>query len=80
MSLLGAGAMGVYIDYPILRGHSVCHQDMDITCYDSMVGLMKDVSNGLWDGGFCVIKGSCDFFLTPPLVCSLKVQTYISWE
>ena len=61
MSLLGAGAMGVYIDYPILRGHSVCHQDMDITCYDSMVGLMKDVSNGLWDGGFCVIKGSCEF-------------------
>ena len=63
MSLLGAGTMGVYIDYPILRDHSVGHQDMDITCYDSMVDLIKDVSNGLWDVGLCVLQYSCEFLV-----------------
>ena len=45
--LLGAGAMGVYITSPILRDDSIGSQDMQITHYDSMIGLMKDVSNGL---------------------------------
>ena len=47
VSLLGAGTMGVYINSTILRDHSVGCQDMEITRYDSMVGLMKDVSSGL---------------------------------
>ena len=50
VSLLGAGSIGVYIAYPVLRDHSVGCQDMEISRYDSMVGLMKDVSSGLWDG------------------------------
>ena len=80
MSLLGAGAMGVYINYPILRDHSVGCGDMEITRYDSMVGLMKDVSNGLWDGGLYVLQGSCEFLVDNTTHFSRKVQIYISWE
>ena len=46
VSLLGAGARGVYIVSPILRNDYVGLQDMKITHYASMFGLIKDVSNG----------------------------------
>ena len=63
VSLLGADFMGVYITSTILRDHSVGCQDMKITRYDSMVGLMKDVSSGLWDQSLCLLKGSCAFLV-----------------
>ena len=34
---------------------------MNINLYDSMFGLMKDVTNGLWDGGLCLLQGYCVF-------------------
>ena len=61
MSLLVAGSMGVYIAFLILRDDSVGRQYMKITHYGSMFGLMKDVSNGLWGGGLCIIQVSCSF-------------------
>ena len=56
MSLLGAGDLGFYIASPILRGDSVGLQDMEMTHYDSMFGMMKDVSTGLWDTGFFLLQ------------------------
>ena len=47
VSLLGSGDMAVYIASPILKDDSGSRQDMQITHYDSMVGFMKGVSNGL---------------------------------
>ena len=61
VSLLGAGDMGFYIAYSILRDDSVGRQDMKITHYDSMFGLMKYASNSLWGGGLCLLQGSCEF-------------------
>ena len=61
--LLGKGALRVYIASPILWGDSVGLQDMDITHYDSMFGVMKDVSNGLWDAGLCLLQGNCAFLV-----------------
>ena len=63
VSLLGAVAMVVYITSPILRDDSVGRQDMQITHYDSIVDLIKDVANGLWDGGLSVLQGSCVFLV-----------------
>ena len=56
VSLLGAGAVGVYIAYTTLRGNTVGTKDMEITHYDSIFGLMKDISDGLWDAGFCLLQ------------------------
>ena len=53
--------MGVYIASTTLRNHSVGRQYMEITRYASMVGLIKDVSSGLWDGALCPIQGYCEF-------------------
>ena len=61
VSLLGAGSMVVYISSPILRNHSVGRQDMENTRYDSMVGLIQDVSSGLWDRVFFQLQVSCAF-------------------
>ena len=55
--------MGVYIASTILRGDSIGLQDMEITHHDSMFGVMKDVSNGLWDAVFCILQGNCAFVL-----------------
>ena len=63
VSLLDAGAVGVYIDSPILRGDSVGLQDMEIIHYDSMFDVTKDVSNGLCDAGMCLIQGTCEFLV-----------------
>ena len=63
MSLLGAGAMGDFITSLIPMDDSVGCQDMNITHYNSIFGLMKDVSNGLWDGGLCLIQRSCAFMV-----------------
>ena len=54
--LLGAGDLGFYIASPILRVDSVGLQDMEMTHYDSMFGMMKDVSNGLWYTGFFLLQ------------------------
>ena len=61
MSLLGAGAMIFHIASQILRDHSLGCQDMEINGYDSMVGLIKDVSSGLWVRALCLLQGSCTF-------------------
>ena len=61
VSLLSAGTMGFYIASPILRNDYVGRQDIQITQYDSMADLMKDVSNDLWDGGLCLIQGFYKF-------------------
>ena len=63
VSLFGAGAMGVYIASPILRYDSVGRQYIKITYCDSMLGMMKGVSNSLWDGGLCLLQGSFAFVL-----------------
>ena len=44
VSLLGARAVGVYITSPILRSNYFGLQNIEITHYDSMFGVMKDVS------------------------------------
>ena len=61
VSLLGAWAMGFYIASPILRGDTVGLQDMDITNHNSMFGVMKDILDGLWDEGLCLLQGTCAF-------------------
>ena len=61
MSLLVTEVVGVYIDSPILRGDYVGLQDMDITPYGSMFGVIKDASNSLWDVELCLIQGTCEF-------------------
>ena len=61
MSLLVAGSLGVYITPPILRGDTVGLQDMEITHYDSMFGVEKDVLGSLWDAGLCLLQGTCAF-------------------
>ena len=53
--MLGVSAMGVYIASPILRDDSVGRQDMNITYYNSMFGIMKGSSNFLWGGGLCLL-------------------------
>ena len=53
--------MRFLIASPILRDHSVGCQDMDINGYDSMVGLIKAVSSGLWGGALCLLQGSFAF-------------------
>ena len=63
ISLLGAGPVGVCIESTVLRGDSVGLQDMEITHYDSMFGVTKDVSNGLWDAGLCLLQGTYEFVL-----------------
>ena len=50
-----------HIASPILRDHSVGCQDTEINGYDSMVGLIKAVSSGLWGGALCLLQGSCTF-------------------
>ena len=61
MSLLGAGYVGVYIASSNLRGNYVVHQDMEIPHYDSLFDVMKDLLNGLWDEGLCLLQGTCEF-------------------
>ena len=61
MSLLCAGAVGLYIASPIPRGDSVGLQDVEITHYAIMFGVMKDVSNVLWGASLCLIQGTCAF-------------------
>ena len=61
VSLLVAGYMGVYIASTILRDDPIGRQYMKITDYDSMVGLMKYASNGLWGEGLCLLQVSCTF-------------------
>ena len=51
VSLLGAGDVGFYIASPFLRVNTVGLQDMEIMHYDSIFGVMKDESDGLWDSG-----------------------------
>ena len=51
VSLLGAGVVGVYIAFPVLRGNSFGLKNMEITHYDIMFGVMKDVSDSLWYAG-----------------------------
>ena len=79
MSLLCAGDVGVYIASPILSNDSVGLQDINITHYDSMFGLIKDVSNCLWDAGLCLIQGSCAFVVesTTRLVTA-SLEIYMS--
>ena len=74
VSLLGAGSIGVYIAYPVLRDHSVGCQDMEISRYYSMVGLMKDVSSGLWDGELCLLQGSCEFVVDATACLVTKIS------
>ena len=47
MSLLGEGAVGLYISSPVLSSNSFGLQKMEITHYDSMFGVMKDILLGL---------------------------------
>ena len=61
VSLLGAGSVGVYIASPIFRSNFFGIQNMDITRYESMFGLTKDVLDGLWDAGLCLLQGNCSF-------------------
>ena len=61
VSLLGAGSVGVYIASPIMRGDTVGLQDMEIPHYDSTLGVMKGVLDGLWDAGLCLLQGTCVF-------------------
>ena len=61
VSLLGEGDVVVYIASTIMRGDTVDLQDMKIMHYDIMFGVMKDVLDGLWDAGLCLIKGACAF-------------------
>ena len=68
VSLLGAGSVGVYIDSPILRGNYFGLKNTEINHYESMFGAMKDVSNGLWDSGLCLLQGTCIFWYHTPLV------------
>ena len=63
VSLLGAGEVGFYIDSTIHRGDSVGIQDMEITHYDSMFGVMEDGSNGSWDVGLCQLQGKYAFMV-----------------
>ena len=56
MLLLGAGAVGVYIDYTILKSDFVGLQDMDMTHYYCMFNVTKDLLNGLWDAGLCLLQ------------------------
>ena len=63
VSLLGERAMGIYITSPILRINSFGLQNMDITHYDSMFGVMKNVLDGLWNAGLCLLKVICAFVL-----------------
>ena len=79
MPLLCTGDMGVYIASPILKDDSVGCQYMQITHFDSIVGLMKDLSNGLWDRGLCLIQGSCAFVVesTTRLVTA-SLEIYMS--
>ena len=46
VSLLGAGDVVFYIVSTIPRGNSFGLQNMDMTHYDSMFGVIKDASNG----------------------------------
>ena len=59
--MLVAGAMWVYINYSILRGGTIGLQDMEINHYDSIFGVMKDVLDGLWDAGLCLLQGTSKF-------------------
>ena len=80
MSLFCAGAMGVYIASPILKDDSVGCQYMQITHYESMVGLMKDVLNGIWDRGLCLLQGSCAFVVDATTrFFTESSEIYISW-
>ena len=36
-------------------------QNMDITQYDSIFGVMKDVSDGIYYAGLCLLQGTCMF-------------------
>ena len=63
MSLLGTGNVGVYIDSSIRSDDYVGLQYMEMIPYGSMFGVMKDVSNGLWDAVFCILQGNCAFVL-----------------
>ena len=47
---------------------------MEITHYDSMVVLIKDVSSCLWDGVLCLLQGYCEFvvYATTSLVTEIS--------
>ena len=61
VSLLGEGALGFHIDSTILRKNCFGLQNMEITNYYSMFGVMKYVSDGLWGEGLCLLQGTCVF-------------------
>ena len=53
--------MGLYSASTILGVDTVGLQDMGITHYDSMFGVIKDVSDVLWDSGLCLLQVICAF-------------------
>ena len=62
---------------PILRGDTIGLKDMDITHYDSIFGVMKDESDGLWDSGLCLLQGTCEFVVestTHLVTASLEIS------
>ena len=76
VSLLGKGGVGVYIASNILRSNSFGLKNMDITQYDSMFGVMKDVPDGLWYAGLCLIQGKFAFVVevaTRMITASLEI-------
>ena len=80
VSILGEGAVGVYIDYPILRYYTVGFQYMEITHYFSMFGVIKDVSDGLWDIGLFLLQGTCAFLVeatTSMVTASLDISILV---
>ena len=64
--------MVVYIASTILRGDYVGPQYMETTHYDSVFGVIKEVSNGLWDALLCKLQGTC--------VCVVESTTRLFME
>ena len=53
--------MEVYINSPILRSNYLGLQNMEITPYDIVFGVMEDVLDVSWDTGLCQLQGYCAF-------------------
>ena len=73
VSMLGVGDVGVYIASSILKSDYVGLQDMEITHYDSMSGVMKDVSNGLLDKGLCLLQGTFSFVVEVTIILVTEI-------
>ena len=61
-----------------MRGDSVGLQDIDITQYESMFGVMKDVLGVLWDAVLCLLQGTCSFVVEATTLVGMEtLEIYI---